>query len=256
MSPWETLGLTEGASPAEVKKAWRKLALKHHPDRNPGDPQAEDRFKALQSAYSTLTSGRGVPVSPLQGEHPSDDWLDTLAWMTEFHGRVVLDALYPRYIAEYGFGYTMVWKVREALEHQELAKRAPTAKLGKWTLWRLRRRLRHVDFGICENRWASGLVSLRKTHKGSQLLLEAHAFWRHVPREEDELRRIVFRTVELGLAGAVPLALGLRLTPSSLEQAQEADRLLWKDQRLWRSIWGAVAVLAVVLVGTAWFSQN
>ncbi len=50
-----TLGLSLPVSPKEVKTAWKKLALKHHPDRNPGDPTATERMKALNDACAVLT---------------------------------------------------------------------------------------------------------------------------------------------------------------------------------------------------------
>ncbi|MFO0678963.1 MAG: molecular chaperone DnaJ [Polyangiaceae bacterium] len=49
-----TLGVSRSASPDELKAAFRKLASQHHPDRNPGDPQAAARFKAVNSAYQVL----------------------------------------------------------------------------------------------------------------------------------------------------------------------------------------------------------
>lgn len=52
---YETLGLKKGASEEEVKKAYRKLARKWHPDANPGDGSAEERFKEIQEAYSVLS---------------------------------------------------------------------------------------------------------------------------------------------------------------------------------------------------------
>ncbi|HEU5393561.1 MAG TPA: DnaJ domain-containing protein, partial [Candidatus Methylomirabilis sp.] len=48
------LGLNEDASPEEVRKAYRKLALHYHPDRNRGDATAEERFKAISEAYAVL----------------------------------------------------------------------------------------------------------------------------------------------------------------------------------------------------------
>lgn len=48
------LGVAETASDEEIKRAYRRLALRHHPDRNPGDRRAEERFKELSEAYAVL----------------------------------------------------------------------------------------------------------------------------------------------------------------------------------------------------------
>jgi curved DNA-binding protein len=52
---YQTLGVARDADQAIIKKAYRKLAQKHHPDRNPGDKQAEDRFKEIAEAYAVLS---------------------------------------------------------------------------------------------------------------------------------------------------------------------------------------------------------
>jgi molecular chaperone DnaJ len=52
---YEVLGLDRGASDEEIKKAYRKLALKFHPDRNPGDKAAEESFKEIGEAYEVLS---------------------------------------------------------------------------------------------------------------------------------------------------------------------------------------------------------
>ena len=53
--PYEVLDVPRGASADDVKKAYRKLAMKYHPDRNPGDKTAEAEFKEVSDAYDTLS---------------------------------------------------------------------------------------------------------------------------------------------------------------------------------------------------------
>lgn len=55
---YEVLGVAKGTSEDDIKKAYRKLAMKYHPDRNPDDPTAEDKFKEASEAYEVLSDAQ------------------------------------------------------------------------------------------------------------------------------------------------------------------------------------------------------
>ena len=51
---YEILGVSKNATADEIKKAYRTLAFKYHPDRNPGNAEAEEKFKQISAAYDVL----------------------------------------------------------------------------------------------------------------------------------------------------------------------------------------------------------
>ena len=61
--PYRVLGVSSDATDAEIKRAYRKLARQHHPDRNPGDAASEERFKAIQTSYEAIGTAEA------RGEH-------------------------------------------------------------------------------------------------------------------------------------------------------------------------------------------
>jgi len=95
---YEVLGVPRDASPEDIKKAYRQLAVKHHPDKNPGDKQSEERFKEVAEAYEVLSDpekraqfdrfGRRGPGVPGGGfEAHGFDLSDALrAFMRDFGG--------------------------------------------------------------------------------------------------------------------------------------------------------------------------
>ncbi len=67
MGHYEMLGVARNASPDEIKKAYRVLVMKYHPDRNPGDKDAETKFKIVQEAYETLSDATKRAVYDRKG---------------------------------------------------------------------------------------------------------------------------------------------------------------------------------------------
>lgn len=55
MNPYQVLGVSNSASKDEIRKAYRNLARKYHPDSNPGNKQAEEKFKEINDAYAILS---------------------------------------------------------------------------------------------------------------------------------------------------------------------------------------------------------
>src|SRR5438552_16424456 len=70
---YEVLGVNRDAAEEEIKKAYRKLAMKHHPDRNPDSKDGEEKFKEAKEAYEVLTDGekrRAYDAYGHAGVHP------------------------------------------------------------------------------------------------------------------------------------------------------------------------------------------
>ena len=91
---YETLGVDRQSTEVEIKAAYRKLALKFHPDRNPGDREAEERFKEVSSAYAVLSDGdqraRYDRFGPIEGVVPFGAAAD-IASATEFFDAIFGD---------------------------------------------------------------------------------------------------------------------------------------------------------------------
>lgn len=75
MTYYDVLGIPTTATEDEVKAAWKKAAKKHHPDKNPGDEAAADRFKRAKHAYEVLSD----PARRQRYDAPAFDLVEILA---------------------------------------------------------------------------------------------------------------------------------------------------------------------------------
>ena len=83
---YEILGVAKNASAEELKKSYRKLAIKYHPDRNPDDDTAENKFKEIAEAYSVLSDEQKRAEYDAYGVNgPSENW-DPFAGFREHFG--------------------------------------------------------------------------------------------------------------------------------------------------------------------------
>lgn len=84
INPYQVLGVERTATQDDIKSAYRKLALRYHPDRNPGDKQAEERFKEVSEAYATLRDPEARARFDRFGNSGGRPDFETVDWQTIF----------------------------------------------------------------------------------------------------------------------------------------------------------------------------
>jgi len=101
---YEVLGLERGCTGGDIKRAYRQLALKYHPDRNPDDPQAEEMFKEASEAYEVLSDNRKRQIYDVYGHQGLD--------RRGFHGFADVDEIFgsmgdifEEFFGGMGFGF-------------------------------------------------------------------------------------------------------------------------------------------------------
>lgn len=100
---YEVLGVQRGASASEMKSAYRKLAMKYHPDRNPDDKEAEEKFKELNEAYEVLSDDQKRAAYDQYG-HDAFQGGQGPGGAGGFHGAGNFSDIFESVFSDFGFG--------------------------------------------------------------------------------------------------------------------------------------------------------
>lgn len=97
---YDVLEVSRTATAEEIKKAYRKKALQFHPDKNPGDSEAEKRFKEVSEAYEVLSDDKKRPIYDRHGK----DGLQGAAAGAGMHGFASMDEALRTFMGAFGMG--------------------------------------------------------------------------------------------------------------------------------------------------------
>lgn len=99
---YEVLGISKGADASEIKKAYRKAAIKYHPDKNPGDKEAEENFKLAAEAYEVLSD----PQKKAKYDQYGHQAFDGAGGYGGGHGGMNMDDIFSQFGDIFGGGFS------------------------------------------------------------------------------------------------------------------------------------------------------
>ncbi len=133
-TPYEILGVSKTADADAIRKAYRKLARKHHPDVNPGDKKSEERFKDISTAYETLSDATKRAAYDAESAQPPprqyQQWQDARQRSSHFDGPTEFDfsEMFGRARGPQAGGdlhATVQMDLRQAIEGAEISLELP-----------------------------------------------------------------------------------------------------------------------------------
>jgi hypothetical protein len=260
IDPYAVLGVSPDASETELKKAWRKLALRWHPDKNPGDPTAEARFKELADAYERVSdparrqalrrgSAHDRGGLPIEFVDRFDDAVDRAV-------SLLTRGVLPLYVARYWHGLGSEFAAR--LQKDVAVLTRPEALLGPPPGWRARRRteqlLRRVEVLVGDSGASGSASRIWPRSTRVELVLYPRPFFEAGLRDPIALNDAVARV--LAAQYAVVLSVGRFSTAwrgdwdEAIAGAQRLDALTQRTRQV-RVLWVTVlcGVAATLLCG-------
>jgi len=236
--PYEVLGVSSDASTADLKRAYRKAALRWHPDRNPSDPTAEDRFKEIAAAWEQIASGQG-PASRGPGDA---SFLDDVASAVERAQDWFEHAVLPAYAEAWGRGAEVELAARLVADMELVVDPTnPLPAIG----WRGRRRARALlhRLDITLEDYPAHEATVLRIGRRWHLSVHPQTLWRMGFRERDELDDAVFQLITARLVQVVALQRLPQLPGAAAERLSAARAL---DDAAVRAAWRSAALRALL----------
>lgn len=257
--PWEALGVDRGASVAEIKAAYRRRARETHPDRNPGDPTSEARFKEVVAAWEALMdpATRQALERQARGELP-EAFLDDLANAIERAQTWIEVAVLPEVVRGWrGDGAEAAARFLTGLAALEPPR---TFEPPPWTAKRRAARIfRTVQVSI-ERRPGTDVSALARRPYGYEILVNPDPIWRAGIRNPEDVDAVVMRlllaryaqVVALGVRGAQP---SFDRDELALARARAHDDEVVRRRRAGWALWIAVFTVIAAMLYAGWASQ-